>query len=82
MPLPRGYSSLESAAGLDHSVVEIVVAILGSKAASALGAGAKEVGRDLWRKVILPHLEQKYGLGVLKEKPKSRSVKHLPTDTK
>ncbi|SDH78208.1 hypothetical protein SAMN04487926_10811 [Paraburkholderia steynii] len=64
----RGIAVTKTAAGLDHTVVEVAVAILGSKAASVVGEGIRVGTRDLWTTVILPYLQNKYGTNVLKKK--------------
>jgi len=77
----RGIAVSKSAAGLDHSVVELVIAFLGSEAARAIGAGTKVVARDIWKTILLPLLQRKYGAKVLTENPKSRSKKNTAADS-
>ncbi|MBN3769786.1 hypothetical protein [Burkholderia sp. Se-20378] len=67
----RSLSVSKSAAGLDHSTVELVVTFLGGGFAHTVGRGAATASRDLWYKVILPYLVDRYGTNALKRKPKS-----------
>jgi len=73
---PRGISVSKSSAGMDHSTVELVVTILtGSAAVNAVGRGAATVCEDLWKTVILPRVQQKFGVGVLKERRKDEKTR-------
>jgi hypothetical protein len=76
----RGILVSKSAAGLDHSVIELVVTFMGGKFATTLGEGAKAASRDLWKKVILPYLQNKYGTNVLKEQPKGKQAHKAESD--
>ncbi|WP_250519110.1 hypothetical protein [Caballeronia sp. ATUFL_M1_KS5A] len=76
----RSISVSKSSAGLDHSTVELVVTFLGGGFAHTVGRGAAAASRDLWHKVILPYLVDKYGTNALKRKHKSDRRKDVDRD--
>ncbi|MEC5161981.1 hypothetical protein ACFDR9_001234 [Janthinobacterium sp. CG_23.3] len=66
----------KSAAGVDSSLVELIIAVSGSGLAAT-------VATDLWKKVLLPILVAKFGVDaiVAKAKPKKESPEQADGDS-
>jgi hypothetical protein len=55
----------KSSAGVDPSLVDLVVYLAGTEM-------AKMVAKDLWKKVLLPYLAAKFGTDAVKQKKAAR----------
>ena len=68
-----GLSITKSSAGLDQSVVDLIISFVSGTVAPMVANGIGRVSLDVWTEVILPQLRRKHHDDVLTEKERKSS---------